>query len=382
LEIPEFDFDWSWLKCDDCRSRMNLDHAKRMKICPRCGSKEEVPPHIWERMMLVWDVLRKYPPGQYLFRGKSPNEIVDLYLRELPEQEWFEWIMHDYVLAKFRHDEEKQKFYKEVVREMARRMGYSEEWALGAFEMFEDIRKSADYAAWKIYDIAKQKLKVDGWRKSEDETVHDAPRKRMLTKKESKKNYEEFERWHAYWHGLMSIYNHYWWRKDRVGCWLTRTTYKYVSREIYGTFDADWYGLDPLLEDEEAIMEGKEETRDIIDLFVEDRLRTAEEMYRRNKESYARNIAKLAMLALAAKLGYDVRDPFAVMPDYHELEVAEEISEKVGDPEIFELFKKAFVPMPKKENIEAARRLLTKVEGMVKVLPSRKTIERANIYVS
>ena len=333
--------------------------------------------------MLVWDVLRKYPPGQYLFRGKSLDEIVDLYLRELPEKEWFEWIMHDYVLAKFRHDEEKQKFYKEVVKEMARRMGYSQKWALGAFEMFEDIKKSADYAAWKIYDIAKQHLKVDGWRRSEDETVHDTPRQRILTKEESVKNYEEFERWDEYWRGLMDIYNDYWWMKDRVGCWLTRTVLAYVSREIYGTFEAElWHELDPLLEDEEALIEGREETRDIIDLFVESRLRVAEEMYRRDKESYTRNIARWSILVLAAKLGYDVRDASAVMPTYHELEFAKEISEKIGDPEIFELFKKAFVPMPKEENIEAARRLLTKVEGMVKVMPSRKAIERANTYIS
>ena len=332
-------------------------------------------------MMLVWKVLRKYPPGQYLFRGKSLNEIVDLYLRELPEQEWFEWIMHDYVLAKFRHDKEKQRFYKEVVREMARRMGYSEEWALGAFESFEDIRKSADYAAWKIYDIAKQRLKVDGWRKSEGETVHDAPRKRILTKEESIKNYEEFERWDAYWRGIIDIYHDYWWRKDRVGCWLTRTTYKYVSREIFGSFDADWYELDPLLEDEEAVFEGKEETRGIIDLFVESRLRIAEETYRRDKTD-TETIARMSILVLAAKLDYDVRDPFAVLPDFHELEAVKEISEMVGDPEIFELFKKAFVPMPREENIEAARRLVTKVEGMVKVLPSKETVERANIYVS
>ena len=382
MEIPKFDFDWEWMKCDNCRSRVNLDRARRMKICPKCGRKEEVPPHIWERMMLVGDVLCKYPPGQYLFRGKSLDEIVDLYLRELPEQEWFGWIMHDYVVAKFRHDEEKQRFYKEVVREMARRMDYSEEWALGAFEMFEDVTKSADYAAWKIYDIAKQRLKVDGWRRSEEETVHDAPRQRMFTKEESVKNYEEFERWRAYWRGLICIHDHYWWRKDRVGCWLTRTTYKYVNREIYGSFDGGWLDLDPLLDDEEALIEGREETRDIIDLYVEDRLRTAEEMYKRNKEYYADNIAKLSILALAAKLGYDVRDPFAVMPTYHELEFVEEISEKIGDPEIFELFKKAFVPIPREENIEAARRLLTKVEGMVQVLPSRKTVERANTYVS
>jgi len=381
LEIPEFDFDWSWEKCDRCRSRVNLDHARRMKICPKCGWKEEVPPHIWKRMMLVREVLRRYPPGQYLFRGKSLDEIVDLYLRELPEQEWFEWIMHDYVLAKFRHDKEKQKFYKEAVKEMARRMGYSQKWAMGAFEMFEDITKSADYAAWKIYDIAKQNLKVDGWRRSEEETVHDTPRQRMLTKEESVKNYEEFERWYDYFRGLMDIYNDYWWRKDRVGCWLTRTVYAYVSREIYGTFDADWYELDPLLEDEEAIIEGRKETRDIIDLFVEDRLRTAEETYRRDKTD-TETIAVMSILVLAAKLGYDVRDASAVMPTYHELEFAKEISDKIEDPEVFQLFKKAFVPIPRKENIEAARRLLTKVEGMVKVMPSRKTIERANSYVS
>ena len=381
MEIPEFEFDWSWMKCGSCRSRVNLDYSRRMKICPKCGEKEEVPPHIWERMMLVWDVLRKYPPGQYLFRGKSLDEIVDLYLRELPEKEWFEWIMHDYVVAKFRHDEEKQRFYKDVVREMARRMGYSQKWALGAFEIFEDVRKSADYAAWKIYDIAKQKLKVDGWRRSEDETVHDAPKKRILTEDELSKNSEEFERWDAYWRGIIDIYHDYWWRKDRVGCWLTRTTYKYVHREIYGTFDAGWYELDPLLDDEEAIIEGRKETRDIIDLYVEDQLRVAEEMYRRDK-TYADEIAKLSILALAAKLGYDVKDPFAVLPTYHELEAVKEISEKVGDLEIFELFKKAFVPMPKEENIEAARRLLTKVEGMVKVLPSKKAVERANSYVS
>jgi len=381
LEIPPFDFDWEWLKCDTCRSRMRLDHARRMKICPKCGDEEEVPPHIWERMMLVWDVLRKYPPGQYLFRGKSLDEIVYLYLRELPEKEWFEWIMHDYVLAKFRHDEEKQKFYKEVVKEMARRMGYSQKWALGAFKMFEDIRKSADYAAWKIYNIAKQKLKVEGWRRSEDETVHDAPKKRILTDEEDKKNSEEFKRWDEYWHGLMDIYNDYWWRKDRVGCWLTRTVYAYVHREIYGTFDAGWYENDPLLDDEEAIIEGREETRDIIDLYVEDQLRVAEETYRRDKTD-TETIAVMSILVLAAKLGYDVRDASAVMPTYHELEFAKEISEKIGDPEIFELFKKAFVPMPKEENIEAARRLLTKIEGMVKVMPSRKTIERANTYIS
>ena len=381
MEIPEFDFDWSWEKCDRCRSRVNLDHARRMKICPKCGWKEEVPPHIWKRMMLVREVLRRYPPGQYLFRGKSLDEIVDLYLRELPEQEWFEWIMHDYVLAKFRHDKEKQKFYKEAVKEMARRMGYSQKWAMGAFEMFEDITKSADYAAWKIYDIAKQNLKVDGWRRSEEETVHDTPRQRMLTKEESVKNYEEFERWYDYFRGLMDIYNDYWWRKDRVGCWLTRTVYAYVSREIYGTFDADWYELDPLLEDEEAIIEGRKETRDIIDLFVEDRLRTAEETYRRDKTD-TETIAVMSILVLAAKLGYDVRDASAVMPTYHELEFAKEISDKIEDPEVFQLFKKAFVPIPRKENIEAARRLLTKVEGMVKVMPSRKTIERANSYVS
>jgi len=381
LEIPEFDFVWSWEKCDRCRSRVNLDHARRMKVCPKCGWKEEVPPHIWKRMMLVREVLRKYPPAQYLFRGKSLNEIVDLYLRELPEQEWFGWIMHDYVVAKFRHDEEKQRFYKEVVREMARRMDYSQKWALGAFEKFEDIRKSADYAAWKIYDIAKQNLKVGGWRRSEEETVHDAPRQRMLTKEESVKNYEEFERWDDYLRGLMAIYNHYWWRKDRVGCWLTRTTFKYVSREIYGTFDAEWYEWDPLLDDEEAIIEGREETRDIIDLYVEDQLRTAEETYRRDKTD-TEYIARMAILALAAKLGYDVRDPFAVMPTYHELEFAKEISEKIEDPEVFDLFKKAFVPIAREENVEAARRLLTKVEGMVKVLPSRKTVERASTYVS
>ena len=94
MEIPEFDFDWDWMKCDRCRSRVNLDHARRMKICPKCGDKEEVPPHIWKRMMLVGKVLHRYPPGQYLFRGKSLDEIVDLYLRELPEQEWFGWVMH------------------------------------------------------------------------------------------------------------------------------------------------------------------------------------------------------------------------------------------------------------------------------------------------
>jgi len=351
-----------------------------MKVCPKCGRKEEVPPHIWERMMLVWDVLRKYPPGQYLFRGKSLDEIVDLYLRELPEKEWFEWIMHDYVLAKFRHDEEKQKFYKRVVKEMARRMGYSQKWALGAFEMFEDIRKSADYAAWKIYNIAKQRLKVDGWRRSEDETVHDAPRQRILTKEESVKNYEEFERWYEYFRGLMNIYNDYWWRKDRVGCWLTRTVLAYVSREIYGTFDAGWYELDPLLEDEEAIIEGREETRDIIGLYVEDQLRTAEEMYRRRNVS-PEGISRLAILALAAKLGFDVRDPHIILSESTKWDFIREVSERVGDPEILELYKKTSISWPT-EDYEAARKLLTKVEGMIKVLPSRKTVERANTYIS
>jgi len=353
-----------------------------MKICPKCGRKEEVPPHIWERMMLVGDVLCKYPPGQYLFRGKSLDEIVDLYLRELPEQEWFGWIMHDYVVAKFRHDEEKQRFYKEVVREMARRMDYSEKWALGAFEKFEDVRKSADYAAWKIYDIAKQRLKVDGWRRNEDETVHDAPYKRILTKEESLKNDEEFDRWDAYLRGLIDIYNDYWWRKDRVGCWLTRTTYKYVHREIYGTFDAGWYDLDPLLDDEEAIIEGREETRDIIDLYVEDQLRTAEEMYRKRNAGVAESISRLAVLALAAKLGFDVRDPDIILSESTKWDFIKEVSEKAGDPEILELYKKSDASWPTEENYEAARRLLTKVEGMVKVLPSRKTVERANTYVS
>jgi len=359
LEIPEFDFDWSWMKCYHCRSRMRLDHANRMKICPKCGDKEEVPPHIWKRMMLVGDVLHRYPPGQYLFRGKSLDEIVDLYLRELPEQEWFGWIMHDYVVAKFRHDEEKQRFYKEVVREMARRMDYSEKWALGAFEKFEDITKSADYAAWKIYDIAKQRLKVDGWRRSEDETVHDTPRQRILIKEEDVKRSEEFNRWDAYWRGLIDI----------------------VHREIYGTFDAGWYDLDPLLDDEEAIIEGREETRDIIDLYVEDQLRTAEEMYRK-RNATAEGISRLAVLALAAKLGFDVRDPHIILSESTKWDFIKEVSEKAGDPEILELYKKSDASWPTEENYEAARRLLMKVEGMVKVLPSRKTVERANTYVS
>jgi len=378
-----FDFDWEWLKCYHCRSRMRLDHKNRMKICPKCGDKEEVPPHIWERMMLVRDVLYNYPPGQYLFRDKSLEEIVDLYLRELPEQEWFGWIMHDYVVAKFRHDEEKQKFYKEVVREMARRMSYDLEWALGAFEMFEDITKSADYAAWKIYDIAKQKLKVDGWRRSEDEIVHDAPRQRMLSKEEDLKNHEEWERWNAYFKGLRSVYNHYWWRKDRVGCWLTREVYRRVNREIYGTDDAEWYDLDPLLDDEEGIIKGREDPSDIIDLYVERRLRVAEEEYRRDRMSFADNIAEMAVLALAAKLGYDVHDAGVyLLREEKKMAFAKEVSEKVGDPEIYELFEKAQDVWRIEEAVTAARKLLTKIEGMVKVLPTRRVVERASSYVS
>ena len=362
---------------------MKLDQSHRMKICPRCGDREEVPPHIWERMMLVRDVLYNYPPGQYLFRDKTLNEIVNLYLRELPEQEWFEWVMHDYVVAKFRHDGEKQRFYKEVVREMARRMGYSIEWALNAFEIFEDIRKSADFASWKIYDIAKQKLKVEGWRRSEDETVHDTPRQRVLSDEEDRRHSEEWDRWFEYYRGLESIYHNYWWKKDRVGCWLTREVYRRVNREIFGTSDAEWFDIDPLLDDEEAIIEGLEETRDIIDLYVENRLRYLKERYEGSSDPDTEDIANQAILALAAKLGYDVRDAWGLLyPEEKRYSLVKEISERIGDPEILELYERADVPLPRQDNIDAAWRLLTKVEGMVRVLPTRRIMERANSYVS
>jgi hypothetical protein len=372
-----FDWKWDWEICSKCGVRVRLDHATRSKICPKCGEKEEFYPEVWKRHMLVREVLYNYPPGQYLFRDMTLEEVVEQYMRELPEREWFERVAHDYVVARFRHDMERQKFCREVVKELARRMDYDMEWALSLFPMFDDVTKSADFAAFKIFQIARNNLKVDGWRRSEDETVHDAPRQRTLSDEEDLKHSEEWRRWDVYYRGLGSIYDYYWWRKDRVCCWLTRTVYKYVHRELYGTFDAGWCDLDPLLDDEEAMIEGREETRDIIDLFVEDRLRTAEEMYRRDKKYYADNIADNAIRVLAAKLGYDVKKLIGL--DFPR-EVVEEIAEKVGDPEILQLFDDT--RLDSKNDPEAARRLLTKVEGMVKVLPTKKVIERANSYVS
>jgi len=383
-----FEWRWSWELCVNCRFNRgeavytSLEHETRTKTCPKCGfvDKQFSHPEVWKRMMLVRDLLYSYPPAQYLFRNmKRPEEIADTFLRTYSKLEWGERVMHDYIVAKLRHDEERQQICREALYEVARRMDYGEEWAEKIIDHADDVTKSADFAALKIYEIAKEKLRVEGWRKNKDETLYEAPRKRTLSKDEKFKRSEEWLRWDEYERGLQGIYYYYWWRKDMAGCWITREVLRRVHVELYGDDDLSYFDFDPLLDDEEAMIEGREDPRDIIDIFVEECFRDAEFMYRKNKQFYVDGIARSAILALAAKLGYDVKK-LLLTPDVPQ-KIVEEIALKTQDPEILELFNDTkYTFEGGREDPEAAWKLVEKVRTLIDLMSRQE--EEKRVYVS
>jgi len=379
--------EWIW-RHDQCwnagcnDAKLTYDEKTRTIRCPECGEARTLSEEEWNDRQTLRRMLYDYMPGQYLFKNLSSEEIASQFLRKLEKMIWIHYVAHDYVLAKLKRDLEAQNRMKEAVRLMALKMDYDVEECMTLFPMVNDLEKSCDHVPYMIFDIARENFRVEGWRRREDETLHEGDeRAGSRSRQEYDLHHQEWWFWDSYEEALRRIYFFYRSDGDRVACWVTRELLRKVHYMIYGdgeTFldiEMDQFP-DGLIED---VINGREDTRDLRELTAQLYLDLAEEEVSNKNYLNGSMAADDAVLAVATRLGWKtVPKPF---PD---LDYVQELASYLKDLHILQLYGAAnnFHDLTDEERIDAARTLVDRVKGVLAVLPSNREKEKVASYVS
>ena len=379
--------EWVW-RYDQCwnsgcnDARLIYDEKTRTIRCPKCGEARTLSEEKWNDRQTLRKMLYDYMPGQYLFKNLSSVEIASLFLRKLEKMRWTHYVAHDYVLAKLKRDLEAQNRMKEAVRLMALNMDYDVEECMTLFPMIEDLEKSCDHIPYMIFDNARENFRVEGWRRREDETLHEGDeRVGSRSRQEYDLHHEEWWFWDSYEEALRRIYFVYRANKDRVACWVTRELLRKVHYMIYGNekpfLDIE---MDPFPDGLiENILNGRKDTRDLQELTIQWYLDLAEKEINDKDNLSSSGAADDAILAVATKLGWKtVPNPFP------KLDYVQELAVRLKDPEILQLYRAAtnFNDLTDEDRMDAARMLVARVKGILAVQPSNKEKEKVTRYVS
>jgi len=375
------DICWWNAECYNSGVKVVYGEKTRTIKCPKCGGAETYSEEGWSDKQTLRRTLYDYMPGQYLFKNLSSEEIVNQFLRKLEKMSWIHYVAHDYVLAKMRRDLKAQDKMKGAVRLMALKMDYDVEECMRMFPIVDDPEKSCDHVPQIIFGIVKENFRVEGWRRREDETLHEAEEWCHPGTRQWSLRHREWWFWDDYKSALRSMYFAFRADGDRVACWVTRDVLRGVDYMMHG--DGETYidiEMDPfpdgLIED---VINGREDSRDLQELTVQWYLEQAEEEV--SDEDYLDEsmAADDAVLALATRLGWKtVPDPF---PD---LDYVQELAGRLRQPEIPRLYgaAKNYHELTDEERVNAARALVDRAKGILAVLPSNREKEKVARYVS
>lgn len=206
---------------------------------------------------VVAEVLRRYPPGGYLFGDAWADEIVDRFFK-MDRERFLAMLRHDYTVALLRRDREGLARAREAYRQLSSSLDWGEapwsgiERAVGDDLKLEnavdDVKKWAKEAAKTLFEVYRDEIAVEGWRVNQDETVWDGLQRGLLTEasEEGRAFKAEWERWFEL---EMRLKRMLWSEElrtgDRVALWFTKELLIHAriyqhSRKYVGESEEVW----------------------------------------------------------------------------------------------------------------------------------------------
>lgn len=214
-------------------------------------------------------LLEEHPPGSYFFRGLDVEGVTAVYFRA-DKEHFLRMLSHDYAVAVLRRDEAVRKRVSEAYRVLASWLDWPEPpWLSLERSVVEaggglsasrsavkEITEATVETAFKSYE---EKIRVDGWRIKEDETVYDGERRGLLLDEESEEAnlfWSEVQRWSDF---ETALYRLMWDEdlrlRDRTTLWFVLKLQRRVRGFMYGlectSLNSPWanYVLDSIIED-------------------------------------------------------------------------------------------------------------------------------------
>ncbi|MEM3646976.1 MAG: hypothetical protein QW334_02360 [Thermofilum sp.] len=198
------------------------------------GMGEEVPHGVGifddEHREFVSRVFERFPPGCCLLQGSSEEKRVSYF--KMDKAIWLSFFMHDYTIASLRGDERAKDELEAVYREIAEALDWPDKEPT-------QVREELGELAWKaveiLFNFYREKLKVEGWRREDKETLRDGERRGLRTELSpvGDKFRAEYGRWIALQETLTKFEGEVR-RKDRVALFMALEFDCMVRRYIEG----------------------------------------------------------------------------------------------------------------------------------------------------
>ena len=298
---------------------------------------------------VVAEVLRRYPPGGYLFGDAWADEIVDRFFK-MDRERFLAMLRHDYTVALLRRDREGLARAREAYRQLSSSLDWGEapwselERAVGENLNLKDaegeVERWAEEAAKTLFEIYRDEIAVEGWRVNQDETVWDGLQRGLLTEasEEGRAFKAEWERWFEL---EMRLKRMLWSEElrtgDRVALWFTKKTLTHVRVYMYSEKHVsrleDFWSKRIL---ESIILDKYDYWLDLAMLYIDIALMEADDVLREKLPGPHIDPDLLAMALMAIEevnpRSRSLRDIEAFIEDF---------SKRTGDKEILEHYRAA-----------------------------------------